>query len=685
MRSYMARSLMTKLIGLLLLTSAVPTIVVGTFAFVSGRSALEKTILGKLSFAIETRKAEISRYLERTIEEVAFLAHTSSARMAVEKLRVPPDQSSGSEKKPDRDSQDYGKTYAEITLSFKEFLDHFGGDTQAHVDILVINASSGDIVYTLKKRKDLGSNLIRGPYKDTALGRLFSRVSQTGKPVMVDFSIYPPSETPLAFFGAPIMDAGGVVKGVLALAIDARRINLIMRPTQEMGRETTVYLVGPDFRMRSQAQFDNTSAILKKKMEFKAATAALKGESGTAIMPDEKGEISLVSFADMGLNRNRMLGADFDWAIIADADVGEVFAPITELGIRITWIGVLLALVTVLVGSFSARAIAGPISKLSSQVSRVSEGDLTVDVMTSQRRDEVGELVNSFKAMLNNLREQTGQIVNGVNVLASASAEISATVSQLAASSSETSSAVSETTATLEQLRQTGRLSSDKAKSVAEDSRKSFQIAQAGKKATEDTIEGMNLIRGQMESVGETVIRLSEQSRSIEEIITAVKDLAEQSNLLAVNAAIEAARAGEQGKGFAVVAEEIKSLSDQSKRATDQVRTILEDIRNSISGVVMATERGSKAVEAGATQSTQAGKSIEEVTKSVHEASQALNVIVASSEQQSIGVDQVALAMDNIDRAMQQNVEGNRQLQASARDLEDLGKRLKDLVERYKA
>lgn len=684
MTNFFAKSLMAKLVGLFLLVSVVPAIVIGSLSFFTSKTILERTVFEKLSSAIEIRRLEINDYLESAAEDTLFLAQASSAIRIAERMKPPTNRGdSGAERKTDRDSQDYSKIQTEAAF-FQSFLDHYSGDSHAYNDILVIGSPNGDVLYSTQKVKGIGSSVVRGPYKETPLARLFARVVQTGIPGMADFSFYPMSDTPLAFFGAPISDGKGNVLGMLALAIDSRRINRIMRSSADMGRLTMVYLVGSDFLMRSQLQSETTPTILKKRIEFKAVTLALRDESGTAIMPDEKGQISLISYASVGIKENRMLGADFSWAIIADAETYEALAPVTDLGIRIALIGALLALVTVLIGSLFARSVARPINRLSAQVFQASQGDLSIDVTETKRRDELGELINSFQVMLNNFREQTDQILTGVNVLASASTQISSTVSQLASSGSQTSSAVSQTTATLEQLRQTGRLSSDKAKSIAEDSRKSFQIAQAGKKATEDTIEGMTLIKGQMESIGETVIRLSEQSRSIEEIIAAVKDLAEQSNLLAVNAAIEAARAGEHGKGFTVVAEEIKSLSDQSKRATDQVRTILEDIRTSISGVVMATERGSKAVDAGATQSFEAGESIEEVTKSVHEASQALSVIVASSEQQSVGIDQVALAMDNIDRAMQQNVEGTRQLQQSARDLADLGGRLKDLVERYK-
>jgi methyl-accepting chemotaxis protein len=219
---------------------------------------------------------------------------------------------------------------------------------------------------------------------------------------------------------------------------------------------------------------------------------------------------------------------------------------------------------------------------------------------------------------------------------------------------------------------------------VAKTSREAVNISEAGKKATDDTIERMNLIREQMDTIGQTVIRLSDQSQAIEEIIVAVQDLADQSNLLAVNASIEAARAGEHGKGFAVVAQEIKSLADQSKQATAQVRGILDDTRKWVNAVVMATEQGRKAVEAGVEQSAIAGESIEALAERVMESSQAASVIDTSTEQQFAGIDQVAIAMTNIAEAMSQNVDGTSQLESAAKRLGDLGAQLHELVDLYR-
>ncbi|HUO83478.1 MAG TPA: methyl-accepting chemotaxis protein [Thermoanaerobaculia bacterium] len=277
-------------------------------------------------------------------------------------------------------------------------------------------------------------------------------------------------------------------------------------------------------------------------------------------------------------------------------------------------------------------------------------------------------------------RSITQQLRESVTQLSSSSAEILATTTQVAAGAAETASAVSETTATVEEVKQTAQVSSQKAKYVSESAQKVSQVSHSGKRAVEETVQGMHRIQEQMESIAESIVRLSEQSQAIGQIIATVNDLAEQSNLLAVNAAIEAARAGEQGKGFAVVAQEVKSLADQSKQATGQVRTILGDIQKATSAAVLATEQGHKAVETGVRQSADAGEAIRLLADSITEAAQAATQIAASSQQQMVGMDQVALAMENIKQASMQNVSGTRQAEVAAQSLHELGQKLNSMI-----
>ena len=277
-------------------------------------------------------------------------------------------------------------------------------------------------------------------------------------------------------------------------------------------------------------------------------------------------------------------------------------------------------------------------------------------------------------------RSITRQLQETISLLASSSSEILATTTQVATGASETAASVSETTVTVEEVKQTAQVAAQKAKYVADNAQQAAQVSEKGRKAVEEAVGGMRSVQEQMESVAESIVGLSEQSQSIGEIVATVNDLADQSNLLAVNAAIEATKAGEQGKGFAVVAQEVRSLAEQSKQATAKVRAILSDIQKATNAAVLATEQGNKAVDAGMRQSEEAGESIRILAERIVEAAQAASQISASSQQQMAGMDQVAQAMENIKQASSQNVSGTKQAEAAAHDLHELGQKLKQMV-----
>jgi methyl-accepting chemotaxis protein len=350
--------------------------------------------------------------------------------------------------------------------------------------------------------------------------------------------------------------------------------------------------------------------------------------------------------------------------------------------ILLVMIGALL--ITLPISMRLHAVIANPIREIADATSRIAAGDLTVSVAPVLRNDELGLLSTKIAEMIKNLRGITRQIGESSDLLLASGSDILSTTTQMVSTTSETATTVAETTTTVEEVKQTAQMASRKAKEVSDSAQKAAQVSQAGRKSVEETVEGMNRIREHMELIAESIVKLSEQSQAIGAIIATVNDLADQSNLLAVNAAIEAAKAGEQGKGFAVVAQEVRNLAEQSKQATAQVRTILTDIQKATSTAVMATEQGAKAVDAGVKQSTEAGESIRVLAQSIAEAAQAATQIVVSSQQQVVGMDQMTVAMESIKQASTQNVAGTKQAETAAHNLHKLGQKLKQLVEQYR-
>ncbi|MBI9077807.1 MAG: methyl-accepting chemotaxis protein [Desulfatibacillum sp.] len=334
---------------------------------------------------------------------------------------------------------------------------------------------------------------------------------------------------------------------------------------------------------------------------------------------------------------------------------------------------------------YAARSVFSHLQQVVDRIKDISEGegDLTVR-LDIHSKDEIGDLAQNFNTFIGKIHAIVTQIKQSADALATSSSQISATSSQLSTSSMETSTTVMELSTTAEEVKQTTSVANEKAEAVAQEAEATAQISRSGKEATEEAVQGMKRIKDEMEYIAESIVKLSEHTHSIGEIIDAVNDLANESNLLSVNASIEAAKAGEYGKGFGVVAQEVKSLSDLSKQATTQVRALLNDIQTATSASVMATERGVKAVDQGESLAARSGDSIRALAASVVQASNSATQIAASSQQQLVGIEQLAQALDSITEASRQNTEGARQLETATVQLHDLGQELKELASRFR-
>ena len=278
------------------------------------------------------------------------------------------------------------------------------------------------------------------------------------------------------------------------------------------------------------------------------------------------------------------------------------------------------------------------------------------------------------------IRSITTPIREGVAQLTSASAEILASTSQQAAGAQEQASAVAQTVTTVDEVTQTADQASQRARIVSETVQKTLEVGKAGRKAVQDSLTAMGVVKEQVEATAENILTLAEQAQAIGEIIAAVNDIAEQTNLLALNAAIEASRAGEQGKGFSVVAAEVRALAEQSKKATAQVRQILGEIQKATNTAVLSTEEVTRGVASAIRIGGEAGETIKALADALSDSARSGSQIAAAVGQQATGMAQIHQAMRNVDQAAKQNAAAARQAAQAAENLNKLGTQLAGLV-----
>jgi methyl-accepting chemotaxis protein len=325
--------------------------------------------------------------------------------------------------------------------------------------------------------------------------------------------------------------------------------------------------------------------------------------------------------------------------------------------------------------------LARPARRMNVHLDSATGGDLD-KLANVDLRGEGGALARVF-ALLRRLRGTVMDVQIGAQDLFGAGEAILAALAQQASGATAQSVAIAETSATVEQVKASAQQAAQLADAVATTALKADRIATEGVAAVQDATAGMAHIREKVDSIADQILALAERSQQIGEIIAAVSDLADQSNMLALNAAIEATRAGEHGRGFAVVAQEIRVLAEQSKAATSQVRGILFEIQGATNAAVMASEQGTKGVENGTRLIDRAGGTITSLASVIEEASVSAQQIAASVRQHFIGMEQIVTAMGEISHATSGNIEAGAATELAAHALISLAERLSASVAEY--
>ena len=325
-----------------------------------------------------------------------------------------------------------GGRYADVHAQHHPFLRSVIRQT-GYGDLFLIDHETGRIVYTVAKKPEFGTNLLSGPYRNTRLSRAF-RAAQVAIEAdfiqLVDFESYAPSlGAPEAFVAAPIFDEGRRL-GVVALRIPLARIDAVMtgdRQWQERGLGQTgeTYLVGPDYRMRSDARFflqtpeqylealtaagvptlevqlmrTHQSTVLFQQITSPHARAALSGQTGTATQPDYRGKLVLATYAPVAI-------PDLRWGIVAKLDTAEAFAPALALRRALLATGAGIAVLVGVVAVLLAGSLTAPIRRLIAGMGTFGHGDLAYRIVEA-RGDEIGQIATAFNRMADDLQRTT--------------------------------------------------------------------------------------------------------------------------------------------------------------------------------------------------------------------------------------------------------------------------------------
>ncbi|MEN6356096.1 MAG: methyl-accepting chemotaxis protein [Armatimonadota bacterium] len=374
----------------------------------------------------------------------------------------------------------------------------------------------------------------------------------------------------------------------------------------------------------------------------------------------------------------------------------------------------ILAVLAVILGAFIAvtvtRAIVTPITALVKDAEEVAEGDLTIQVAACGE-DEVGQLSVAFKRMVDSLKDTIIKVTSSAEKVTSSSQGLSATseeinkatqqitetINQVAAGSQDQSKNAQSSAISMEQLsRAVHEVASgaqtqantvdqtvalvqqinaaiDNVSSLSQEAAANGQqvtdVANTGGKHVADTVGGMDRIKDATDKVADMVKSLGEHSQQIGAIVETIDDIAEQTNLLALNAAIEAARAGEHGKGFAVVADEVRKLAERSSKATGEIAELISNIQQMTEHAVVAMNQSSQEVAEGTQLANQAGEALSGIQEAVVGIVKQIEQISASTQQMASSSAEVVKAIENVSSVTEETTAAAQQMSASSDDV----------------
>jgi methyl-accepting chemotaxis protein len=612
------------------------------------------------------------------------------------------------------EAADDRSTYSIWHKSYHEQIKHFL-DTYGYDDVFIVHPKTGDIMYSVFKELDYATSLIDGPYANTGIGEAFRAASATTDrsfTYLTDFGSYTPSyDSSALFISAPVFSRFKMV-AVLIFQLSSEQLNKMMTgdngwERDGLGESGEVYLVGKDKLMRSNRRFliespdeyaqtmrdldvsgktidkmlAHQTSVLLQKVETKGVEKALNGETGFDIFPDYRNVRVLSAYTTLDI-------PGLEWALMSEMGEDEAFAPASYLSQTLLISSAIVASVmfgvALLLGWWITGRLTNPIQQLEQDISEIeANSDLS-----RRLHSKTGDVTSGITESLNNMLEKLHSIVN---MVADSSVSMAGASSNMQDISKLTSGDV------LQQKQETDQVSASMKKMIDTVTDVAFNADEANnaaKEANSQASQGNSVVLAATQSIGalasdvlrasDVITNLANEADNIGGVLDVIRGIAEQTNLLALNAAIEAARAGEQGRGFAVVADEVRSLASRTQDSTAEIQLMIESLQTGTQNAVSVMEQGQKQAEVSVNQANEASVALQKITDTIDSITQMNERIAAASNQQRLVTDDVTRSINSISSISDSTTANAQKTEQASVKLSGLASDLQSAVTQFK-